>query len=368
MEEFGNYNFLEALNSGSPDFNNLFFGMDKSLSDEIGFFENPDFDRRTNNENYYRFNDDISHSFENKIGLYNKENITRDFPKEEKLQFNEEMFPQNTIQNKESFPQISPFQNWSNSIDSEEFNKMQEFNIEVPQEKVQEEKANPVIMPPQIENRQIFTFQKPKIFAIEKVNKKMIQNGYVQRKRNPQQKRLGNALIAIKTKICEVFYLKLNHLLQENGFKGLKFFKISYSKFISNVNYSQNRLWLGWKMINILVRFGEKKNGSNMEVLNKLEERSSLILPELIQMLNKTFREIIIDYYNSPELPKNKEYELKDFQYLYEKGENGNKKPFLDIIENTKGNLLKKKIQFSLQIVLTLGIWGAFFKRMKSLS
>jgi hypothetical protein len=92
----------------------------------------------------------------------------------------------------------------------------------------------------------------------------------------------------------------------------IKFYKFNSIKFNSNVNYSNNKAWLNYKIKTLLIKFdnNEKKNFKNLEKLKKKKDTKEKT--NLLNLLNLTYEQYIIQ-------------------------NNLNESNFLEIIKNTPG-------------------------------
>jgi hypothetical protein len=92
----------------------------------------------------------------------------------------------------------------------------------------------------------------------------------------------------------------------------IKFYKFNSIKFNSNVNYSNNKEWLNYKIKTLLIKFdnNEKKNFKNLEKLKKKKDTKEKT--NLLNLLNLTYEQYIIQ-------------------------NNLNESNFLEIIKNTPG-------------------------------
>jgi len=74
----------------------------------------------------------------------------------------------------------------------------------------------------------------------------------------------------------------------------IKFYKFNSIKFNSNVNYSNNKAWLNYKIKTLLKKFdnNEKKNFKNLEKLKKKKETKEKA--NLLYILNLTYEEYIM--------------------------------------------------------------------------
>jgi len=92
----------------------------------------------------------------------------------------------------------------------------------------------------------------------------------------------------------------------------IKFYKFNSIKFNSNVNYSNNKAWLNYKIKTLLIKFdnNEKKNFKNLEKLKKKKDTKEKT--NLLNLLNLTYEQYIMQ-------------------------NNLNESNFLEIIKNTPG-------------------------------
>ena len=74
----------------------------------------------------------------------------------------------------------------------------------------------------------------------------------------------------------------------------IKFYKFNSIKFNSNVNYSNNKAWLNYKIKTLLIKFdnNEKKNFKNLEKLKKKKDTKEKT--NLLYLLNLTYEEYIM--------------------------------------------------------------------------
>jgi len=74
----------------------------------------------------------------------------------------------------------------------------------------------------------------------------------------------------------------------------IKFYKFNSIKFNSNVNYSNNKAWLNYKIKTLLKKFdnNEKKNFKNLEKLKKKKDTKEKT--NLLYLLNLTYEEYIM--------------------------------------------------------------------------
>lgn len=118
-----------------------------------------------------------------------------------------------------------------------------------------------------------------------------------------------------------------------------KFCLFDYKTFTQNISYEDNAKWLRYTVKELLCEF-DKKNNRNSKLVKKAFKKRNAN-EKLIQLLNKTYEEVIIDYSNEQLCKDILMYDIDNAECYKRLG--GNKEgSFIYIVKNTKGNKKKK--------------------------
>ena len=118
-----------------------------------------------------------------------------------------------------------------------------------------------------------------------------------------------------------------------------KFCLFDYKTFTQNISYEDNAKWLRYTVKELLCEFDKKNKRNSKSVKKALRKRNKN--EKLIQLLNKTYEEVIIDYSNEQLYKDILMYQIEKAECYQRLG--GNKEgSFIYIVKNTKGNKKKK--------------------------
>ena len=118
-----------------------------------------------------------------------------------------------------------------------------------------------------------------------------------------------------------------------------KFCLFDYKTFTQNISYEDNAKWLRYTVKDLLCEF-DKKNNRNSKLVKKAFKKRNAN-EKLIQLLNKTYEEVIIDYSNEQLYKDILMYEIDNAE-CYKKLGGTKEGSFIYIVKNTKGNKKKK--------------------------
>ena len=159
--------------------------------------------------------------------------------------------------------------------------------------------------------------------------------------------RCDSLLIKFKSIVGKWFINSLNNKIKQILKRKIKFFSFNYKKFTIVVSYYKNKNWLDEKIKNLLILGDEPNQEKNIKALNSIYKRKIEGLNEIKNILEKTYRNIIEQFYLSDEfiIFKNDKRVIELNKYfikimnisLLEK--NG----FIKFLELRKGNVRKKR-------------------------
>ena len=121
---------------------------------------------------------------------------------------------------------------------------------------------------------------------------------------------------------------KINKLIKQCKFpdelKITKIYLADHKAFTADSNYKRNRSFLSMKLRDIYTMSSDNKKSKNEEIFNKIDACTNALNPqaynELIDYLNKTVEEVIIEFYGTDEFKIfKKENEQADRDFFQEK-------------------------------------------------
>ena len=164
---------------------------------------------------------------------------------------------------------------------------------------------------------------------------------------NKKYIRCDSLLIKFKSALGKWFIKIINQrikTLKEKDIlkRGIKIYAFNYKKFTLNVNYEKNKIWLDYKMKDLLLLGNEGNQIKNMKSLKSLYKRRLEELKEIKDMFEMKYKKVIERFYLSEDFDKfinNKRVKELDKNFkkimgisLLEK--NG----FIIFLESRKGN------------------------------
>jgi len=137
--------------------------------------------------------------------------------------------------------------------------------------------------------------------------------------------RCDSLLIKFKAILGKWFISNINNkleLLRKNSIikRRIKLYAFNYKKFTLKVSYSQNKEWLKYKMIDLLLIGEEENQIKNKKGIKTLFKKNLNELKEIKDMLQSPYEEIIKHFYSSEEFQKFKNNKrVKELDLNFEK-------------------------------------------------
>jgi hypothetical protein len=137
--------------------------------------------------------------------------------------------------------------------------------------------------------------------------------------------RCDSLLIKFKAILGKWFINNINNklkLLQKDSIikRRIKFYAFNYKKFTLKVSYSQNKEWLKYKMIDLLLIGDEENQIKNKKGIKTLFKKNLVELEEIKDMLQSTYEVIVKQFYLSEEFQKFKNNKrVKELDLNFEK-------------------------------------------------
>ena len=137
--------------------------------------------------------------------------------------------------------------------------------------------------------------------------------------------RCDSLLIKIKAILGKWFINNINNklkLLRKDSIikRRIKFYAFNYKKFTLKVSYSQNKEWLKYKMIDLLLIGDEENQIKNKKGIKTLFKKNLVELEEIKDMLQSTYEVIVKQFYLSEEFQKFKNNKrVKELDLNFEK-------------------------------------------------
>ena len=178
-----------------------------------------------------------------------------------------------------------------------------------------------------------FNFLNENTFEIERNN---INNDISEEKEKPKDDtnsdlmsnkntRCDSLLIKFKAILGKWFINNINNklkLLRKDSIikRRIKFYAFNYKKFTLKVSYSQNKEWLKYKMIDLLLIGDEENQIKNKKGIKTLFKKNLVELEEIKDMLQSTYEVIVKHFYSSEEFQKFKNNKrVKELDLNFEK-------------------------------------------------
>ena len=137
--------------------------------------------------------------------------------------------------------------------------------------------------------------------------------------------RCDSLLIKFKAILGKWFINNINNklkLLRKDSIikRRIKFYAFNYKKFTLKVSYSQNKEWLKYKMIDLLLIGDEENQIKNKKGIKTLFKKNLVELEEIKDMLQSTYEVIVKQFYLSEEFQKFKNNKrVKELDLNFEK-------------------------------------------------
>lgn len=163
-------------------------------------------------------------------------------------------------------------------------------------------------------------------------------------------KRCDTFLIKFKAVLGKWFIKQINEylsLLKQNLIikRRIKLYSFNYRKFTLNVNYTHNKHWLKYKMLDLLVIGDEENQIKNKKGIKSLFKKDLIELREIKEMLESSYEDIIKRFYLSEEFSLFAEDKrVKELDFNFKKIMNISlleKFGFIDFFETRQGNKRK---------------------------
>ena len=181
-------------------------------------------------------------------------------------------------------------------------------------------------------------------------------------KKEKEKEEINSNFPSNKSKRCDTFLIKFKEILgkwfikQINEYLSLlkqnliikrriKLYSFNYRKFTLNVNYTHNKHWLKYKMLDLLVIGDEENQIKNKKGIKSLFKKDLIELREIKEMLESSYEDIIKRFYLSEEFSLFAEDKrVKELDFNFKKIMNISlleKFGFIDFFETRQGNKRK---------------------------